>query len=188
LIDIAPRRPLMNRVAFVFFLILSAVPPTSAQSVADLSAKYPVVQAFEVRPGILMTARYDADGQVCEMVLERRHTTKTGIDLGVSLTQEEVIKLVEELVPEVDRGKKLKGFYKSDSSITVNGSIVETEYPYENISIVFHGSVSDSCAGDMVAIVKWRKRACNHGGLPAATALKPQSGSANSNASSTAKK
>jgi len=122
------------------------------------------------------------------MVLERRDTTKTGIDLGVSLSQEEVIKLVEELVPEAERGKKLKGFYKSDNSITVNGSIVETEYPYENISIVFHGSVADSCAGDMVAIVNWRKRASNRVGQPASTALKPRSGSANADAGSPARK
>jgi hypothetical protein len=108
-----------------------------------------------------MTATYGVDGQVCEMVLERRHATKQGIDLGVSLSQEELIKLIEDMVPEAERGKKLKGFYKSDSSITVNGSIKETEYAYENISILFYGSVSDSCAGDMVVVVKWRKRTCD---------------------------
>jgi len=46
----------------------------AGQTSDNLVAKYPAISAYEVRPGILMTAKYAGDGQVCEMVLERRYT------------------------------------------------------------------------------------------------------------------
>jgi hypothetical protein len=36
-------------------------------------AKYKAVEAYEIRPGILMMPRYSADGQVCEIGLEKLH-------------------------------------------------------------------------------------------------------------------
>lgn len=34
-------------------------------------AKYPKIEAYEVRPGILMMPRYTVEGEVCEIGLER---------------------------------------------------------------------------------------------------------------------
>ena len=47
---------------------------SNGQSSNDLSARYAAVSAYQVRPGILMTAKYAEDGQVCEMVLQRVYT------------------------------------------------------------------------------------------------------------------
>jgi len=38
--------------------------------------------AYKLRPDVLMTARFAADGQVCEMTIEKRETTDTGIRFG----------------------------------------------------------------------------------------------------------
>jgi hypothetical protein len=40
----------------------------------DLSARYALSLPYQVRPGILMTAKYAEDGQVCETVLQRVYT------------------------------------------------------------------------------------------------------------------
>jgi hypothetical protein len=43
------------RIALVFGLLSGA--SVCGQTVSDLSAKYPAVSAYEVRPGVLMTVR-----------------------------------------------------------------------------------------------------------------------------------
>jgi hypothetical protein len=47
---------------------------SNGQSSNDLSARYAAVSAYQVRPGILMTAKYAEDGQAYEMVLQRVYT------------------------------------------------------------------------------------------------------------------
>jgi len=46
----------------------------NGQSSDDLSARYAAVSANQVRPGILMTAKYAEDVQVGEMMLQRVYT------------------------------------------------------------------------------------------------------------------
>ena len=68
--------------AKVCVLLLTLVVAALGQTSSDLSAKYPQVTAYKVRPDVLMTARFAADGQVCEMTVEKRETTDTGIRFG----------------------------------------------------------------------------------------------------------
>jgi hypothetical protein len=51
--------------ASVIAIVVNAF--ATEQTSADLGAKYPTVLAYEVGPGILMTAMYGEDGQVCRM-------------------------------------------------------------------------------------------------------------------------
>jgi hypothetical protein len=130
------------------------------QTAADISAKYPVVNAYEVRPGILMTTKYAEDGQVCEMVLEKRHKTVEKTDLGSTIPHEVVRQLLDELVPAVDRGKRTKRYLRGDSESTISGNIELTESEYENVSIEILGSLSPGASGDVVVTIDWKKRTC----------------------------
>jgi hypothetical protein len=137
------------------------------QTAADISAKYPVVNAYEVRPGILMTTKYAGNGQVCEMVLEKRHKTVEKTDFGSTIPHELVRQLLDELVPTVDRGKTTKRYLRGDSESTISGNVEITESEYENVSIEILGSLSPGASGDMVVTIHWKKRTC---AAPQATA------------------
>jgi hypothetical protein len=75
------------------------------QTVTDVSAKYPVVTSYEVRPGILMTPRYTTDGQVCQMSIERQRGTRSGVTLDSFMSDNLVKEIVDELAPLSERGK-----------------------------------------------------------------------------------
>jgi hypothetical protein len=84
-----------------------------AQTQHQLEEKYPKVNAYLVRPNILLTARYSTDGRVCEMALQPVRWTGDTV-LLFPLSEEESIRVVEEIVPESERGKKLGGLLGTD--------------------------------------------------------------------------
>jgi len=135
----------------------------AAQNQRQLEQKYPKVTAYAVRPNILLTAQYASDGQVCEMVLEPRRWTEEKIVLVSALSEDETIPLIEEVVPENERGKRVKTPLGLLSEVA--GSSITTTHTYEKITIDFVGSTRndgshDMVVGYMVAIVKWRNRRC----------------------------
>jgi hypothetical protein len=62
----------MEKASVVIFLALCIAATALGQTSADLTSKYRQVISYEVRPGVLVTPKYTAEGQVCEMVIERR--------------------------------------------------------------------------------------------------------------------
>ena len=133
----------------------------SGQTPADLSARYPAVSAYEVRPGILMTALYSADGQVCQMTIERRHSTpkEKDIDLSSTVSRKVIDQLTDELVPANERGQARSRWLDDDSYVA--GGVSNVKRTFENVSIEIVGSTSQSCnGGDEVVIIRWTKRAC----------------------------
>jgi len=76
----------------------------------------------------LLTARYSNDGQVCEMALPPVRWTGRGV-LLLPLPEEETIHVVEEILPESERGKKLGGLLGSDHKVSVfSGNSFATPY------------------------------------------------------------
>ena len=148
----------MGKMAPAFFLAFVCL----RQSSHDLQSRFPRVVSYEVRPGVLMTPRYAADGQVCEMVVEKRHQKDRGVDFGSSFSEKEVNEVVNELVPEKERGKDQTEFLNS----TIDGSFITTEYSYENIVVTVRG-ITRPQPEDMVVVITWRKRTCSQGKQPA---------------------
>jgi hypothetical protein len=147
--------------------------PACGQTSGDLATKYPVVSAYEVRPGILMTAKYAEDGQACEITLEKRHQTPEKIDLGSTIPRERVKQLIDELVPASEKGQPTKRYLKGAES-TIGGGVVDTESEFENVSIQIVGSTSESCdSGDEVVTIRWKKRTCAAPKPSAASSMKP---------------
>jgi hypothetical protein len=146
----------MARGFFAFFLVLGVGTFASGQSSADLSSKYRQVISYELRPGIVMTPKYAADGEVCQMVLEKRQKTDAGIVFGFYFSEKEVKELVDELVPEAERGRNLT----KSLNTRVDGGFVTTEYTYENILVRVFGITRPGPAGDSVVSIAWPKRMC----------------------------
>lgn len=102
-------------------------------------SKYKSVEAYEIRPGILMMPRYAADGQVCEIGLERRHYSHEIINLESSMDRKDIDEIVDELAPASERGPKLKSFGKNWTYVS-GVSTTETS-DYENVSILIYSKV-----------------------------------------------
>jgi hypothetical protein len=125
-------------------------------------SKYMAVEAYEIRPGILMMPRYSADGQVCEVGLERRHYSPDVIHLDSPLSRKEIDDIADELAPANERGPKETLF---GDLTTIDGVGLTTSSTYENISIEIYGKILPSkkhqiAADDVAATLKWKNRKC----------------------------
>jgi hypothetical protein len=136
------------RLLLTSVLLLLPGLPAAAQTSADLEKKYGApVTFYEVRPGLLLSAKYSNSGQVCKMVIERMRKTESGVTLESTLTDELAKELIGELVPAPGRGEKDK-FY--GLTLLFRGEV--TSYAYENVSIALRGKA--------VLVIEWKYRPC----------------------------
>jgi hypothetical protein len=141
----------------VISILLLAGSSAFAQSSSDLRARYGAPsEAYEVRPHILMTVLFGADGQACEMEIEPHHTSKMGFygsDSLMSLSTAEDV--LSEVVPVENRGN-------GGRAITFSGGCSSvTSYDYENVTIY----LSELCqpgGGKAIEAIKieWKHRKC----------------------------
>jgi hypothetical protein len=136
---------------------------TNKQS--DQFSKYKKVEAYEVRPGILMMPRYAEDGQVCEIGLERWHFLPQEIDLDSDLLREKIDQIALELAPANERGPRPKSLLERGMIDLMGNSMVSSD-EYENISIKIYGPILPTSKADeidtanIVATITWKKRKC----------------------------
>jgi hypothetical protein len=141
------------------FIFLAAKPRNEKFS------KYKAVEAYEIRPGILMMPRFAEDGQVCEIGLDRLHYTPEIIHLDSDLSREDIDGIVAELVPAEERGPKT-GVLGGRDSITVIGPGMTTSVNYENISVEIESHLlssrkrSISVDYGIAATIHWKHRKC----------------------------
>ena len=131
---------------------------TAAQTQRQLEEKYPKLNAYLVRPNILLTARYSSDGRVCQMALQPVRWTGDSV-LLFPLSEEETVRVVEEIVPEGERGHRKGGLLGVDQLSVFAGHSVSTPYIYERITMDFAGT-TEKGGRDMVAVVTWNDRSC----------------------------
>lgn len=152
-----------------FFGVLSLVVATgSLYSAHDFRSRYPVVESYEIRPGVLMTPKYAADGDVCEMIIEKRHVRGQTVDFSSSMPRESVLKMIDELAPPAERGKAIIQIAGFDYVTNVSGLVSTSNADYENVAIEIHSAESSSDYGDVAVSLRWKKNKC----APSAT-LKP---------------
>jgi hypothetical protein len=127
--------------------------------------KYRKVEGYEVRPGVLVTPRFTADRQLCEIGIERRGYSPEVIRLS-SMTREEIESIVDELVPLAERGNPMRDF--PSGLVSIDGSAETSWEEFENVSIQISLSVPYSLKNNkkyippsvMVGLVKWKNRTC----------------------------
>lgn len=127
--------------------------------------KYKTVQAYEIRPGILMMPTYSADGQVCQIGLEKLHYSPEVVRLDSSLSRKEIDEIFDELVPANERGPRPKDFARD--LITQSGHSLVTSKDFENVVIQIYGDVSPAAGkrgtitvDEVAATLKWKNQRC----------------------------
>ncbi len=149
----------MKNLAIVFaVLLLTMAPRTSAQDAQRLERKFPKLEAYAATPDVLLLARYAADGQFCELVMQPRHWVRKTMRVDPTLSQKEIVTLVEDLVPESQRGKKDAEL--SSGMLVISGATFSSTVKYEKMNIIFAGS-SKELGAPTIALVEWPERHCD---------------------------
>src|ERR1700719_3998088 len=137
----------------------------SVNSDQEKFAKYKPIVAYEIRPGILVMPRYSADGQVCEIGLERLHYSPEMIRLESGLSTKEINQVFDELVPADERGPRVKDD-PLGTLVTEVGQSLTTTTDFQNVTIQIYAA-SSSTAGkagitieEVAATLKWKNRKC----------------------------
>ena len=131
----------------------------------DRFSKYKTVEAYEIRPGILVMPRYSDDGLVCEIGIENRHYSPEIIRLDCGLSRDVIDQVFNELVPADERGPRLKDFGGRDM-IVESGHSLTTNMEYENVLIQIFGQTLSTgnrreiVEGNLVATIQWKTRRC----------------------------
>ena len=148
----------MLSAACVLLLLLTASPQKNSM------AKYKAVEAYEVRPGILMFPTYTEDGQVCEIGLERHHYSPEIIRLDPNLSREDIDAIVDELAPTSERGPKSQN--PLDDLMLVAGPGMTRFEQYENVTVRIESAVvakskKTTTVDQVAAVIIWKHRKCN---------------------------
>jgi len=137
------------------------LPLILANSPGDKFAKYKAVEAYEIRAGILMMPKYAADGQVCEIGLERRRYSPEMIRLDGDIPDKDLNDIVDELAPGAERGPKDE-IERTDE----DGGGMTTSRNYENVSVQLFSHVLNNARRDtkvepnIAVSIKWKNRKC----------------------------
>lgn len=140
-------------------LLLAAANPAR-----EKFAKYRAVEAYEIRPGILMMPSYSADGQVCEIGLERLHYSPEKISVDSILPRKEIEEIFDELVPSAERGPKPTSLLEQGMT-TFSGRGMVSDEEYQNVSIQIYSNVLSEeknavTADEVTATLGWKNRKC----------------------------
>jgi hypothetical protein len=142
-----------------------AASPAWAQTSDDLNSKYGAPQqSYEIRPGIFMSVKRAAAGQVCEMSVEKRHIKASGTTVNVEptiISADEMKEIVDELVPTDQRGPKTNNF----SVIDISGAGGTQRDEYENVNITYYSKYSSAKKaviknGPVAIVITWKNRTC----------------------------
>jgi hypothetical protein len=142
--------------ALISMLLLASGNPAGGRF-----SKYRSVEAYEIRTGILATPRYSSDGHVCEIVVERHHFENGVADLHTTISHDELLSVIDELVPASERGSVIETLGREYVSMTT-GRGITTSAEYANVSInIFNRTDSGDSAGGIVAQILWKDQHCH---------------------------
>jgi hypothetical protein len=114
-------------------LIVIALTAATPQTSTDYYARYgqPDAERFVVRPDLVLSVEYGADGDACKMRIEPRQSLMYPISTNPAAPVDEAWQVLNEVVPPETRGKEL-GPGKMFGQIA--GAPPPTEY--ENVTII----------------------------------------------------
>jgi hypothetical protein len=162
----------MSKLIRVAWIAVLLFPVARAQK--DHFSKYKAVEAYEIRPGILMMPRYTDDGSVCEIGLEPLRYTRKEIEAKNFLSRQTIDQIVDELAPAAERGPNTTQF--GGDEILYSGVNAWTNVYYENVSVQMvnrggpykivrrHVSRKSQGASDpseyIAVVIRWKNRQC----------------------------
>ncbi|MFZ0821628.1 MAG: hypothetical protein WAM91_16305 [Candidatus Acidiferrales bacterium] len=149
---------MLRLIAFVMAVVLFSPPFNSARG--DF-AKYKALEAYEIRPGILMMPTYSADGHVCKIGLEDLHYSPELIRLDFNLSETVIHQIFDELVPENERGPRTA----LDGLIRGSGHDVTETTDFERVSLQIYSDAPSKSkrwpsVDNNIAVINWKTRGC----------------------------
>jgi hypothetical protein len=148
----------MHKGWFVLFLILAACSVARAQTADQLSLRFgPLTGYTLVSNYIIMIPKFDVDGQVCEVSIQRQ--IDTGNEVVPYIEPFLIKKMVDDVVSAEDRGKSLNGQAWEGHAVS-SGAITTIKYDFENVSISVVQTSKDSTSEPIAILIKWNKRSC----------------------------
>ena len=142
-------RLLLVLTALIFLSVVSA----DAQTITDLETKYgKSPQIYEVRPGVMASVKFDENGQVREMRVERYNATEKMIYLDTTFPEDLLAEVINELAPVAKRGAKSE---RSGDTVFMGGS-ARTFDEYENATITYFASIRGDCRGTVAVVITWK--------------------------------
>ena len=149
---------LILHLILVSLVLMFVAISTWAQSPDDLKSKYGApFNAYEIRPGIMMTVKFDESGQASEMRVERHNNTDSMVYLDTTIPPDLSKEIVDELAPVAARGAKtdFSGF-----TVITGGGGTATE-DYENVAITYYTRYTKECSGLVAIVIRWKSHAQN---------------------------
>ena len=146
------QKPIALVICTSMVLFLGATPQRGQFS------KYRAVEAYEIRPGILVIPTYSNERSVCEVGIEKMHYSRNAIDLDSTLPPAVLDQIINELAPPDERGKRRSE--QGRDAVDVDGPGITTSVEYENVSVRMFANARATSEGDIVAIIRWKNRRC----------------------------
>src|SRR5271157_5722178 len=125
----------MQKLAILGAIIFAVIVVAAQRNVRF--ARYPVVEAYEVRPGIIMMPRYGSDGQVCEIGLEPLRLRGGAFEMGTNPLGKQLAELFDELAPVRERGRRID---ELGDTLTSSRNLIEVEKDFENLEITTYNN------------------------------------------------
>jgi hypothetical protein len=146
----------MTRLTWLACAIAFLILPPNSQN--ERFSRYKRVEAYEVRPGILMMPRYSADGKVCEVAIQKDHYSNGTIQYDSTLPRGIVVQIFDELAPPAERGPMTINDELARLSLYA-GNSATSFLDYKNVSLDV--SRPTSSPSDIVAVIQWKGRSCS---------------------------
>jgi hypothetical protein len=140
--------------SLLMFLVFTG--PRSLQA-PSFPSRYPRVESYEIRRGVLATPVYSPSGAVCQVSFEQHHVQKDAVHMQAEMSHDLVLQIINELAPPYARGNPLWQVGGYEYLDITSGNSVTSVADYENVSVQIFYNQSDT--GDAAAIIKW-KNAC----------------------------
>lgn len=135
--------------AALIFAFQSSFPGDTAQSLRTMYGQ-PVSETYLVRSGIVASASYGASGHVCEIVVSPQRLWNS------TFTSKQLTEIVDEIVPEHERGKYLMGTFVNAICFPTQ-DCGGTAGTWENV-VIFRNGGTDS---EHYARIQWRRDECH---------------------------
>jgi hypothetical protein len=124
-----------------------------AQTKDELRRKFgtPIAETFIVRPGIVVTARYNQSGRIRELLIAPEMTDLIK-SKNKTLSHDVLREIIDELVPAKERGKPGISGFLNLACLPENDCAGSSE-DYENLNIYYNAGRND---GVNYAVIHWK--------------------------------
>lgn len=127
-------------------------------------SKHHSVETYEIQSGILAMPTYSDEGELCSVVLEKRHVSPEAVDLDAEMSPEELYRIFDELVPRSERTKSKSNPEDNGENTIFDGGTLTTTADYGNVSLKMYGKYKKvGTRGYVAAMIQWNDRNCSHG-------------------------